>query len=380
MRDAGVVSESRGGGPGSVTRPLMTGPRAAPPPVPPTKAMTPRAPAVAPPSPAVGAPRAAFASTTATAPAKTPAQRKQESEPPPGGWDATDADTVTSFPEPDELPSPTPRNLPPVKASPPPAAGAPATYASPPTAAPATPHSPGTARGPYQTSPGVGVPQGASRTAGTTASAMATGGLGSAMREEVWAIVRAAVEEAMGPLVARQRELEGRVERAERFADAASRGRQAGAGIPNAAPQTAPQGGGGSTATSRLASIPVAFSPSVAPPAFAAPSPLLPRTEIAPASVTNPGMETIPDLAASRSPAMAHPGPRPAMPSLPPTGTYGVTVMESIRPKLDLDAVGDVDIAGFDGGRRKRMVGIAVVIIMLLIIAGVVTMTLASHA
>lgn len=44
-------------------------------------------------------------------------------------------------------------------------------------------------------------------------------GLGTAMREEVWAIVRAAVEEATGPLVTRQRELEARVERAERERD-----------------------------------------------------------------------------------------------------------------------------------------------------------------
>lgn len=205
------------------------------------------------------------------------------------------------------------------------------------------------------------------------------------MREEVWAIVRAAVEEAMGPLVARQRELEARVERAERFADAANRGRPVGAGIPAAAaaPQTAPHAGG-SSAASRLAalpamaSIPVAFS-SVAPPAFAAPAPRLPHLEGAPGSVTSPGMQTIPDLKAA-SPAGGHPpGPRSTMPSLPPTGTYGVTVMESIRPKLNLDAVGEVDIAGFDGGRRKKMVATAVVIIMLVIIASVVTMTLLSH-
>jgi hypothetical protein len=376
-----------------VTRPMPTTPRGAPP-VPPAKPMTPRAPAVAPAvpvAPAVGLPRSPMASTTA----QSTAGKKLDSEPPPGGWDSDeDADTVTSFPEPSELPAPTPRNLPPVKASPAPAAGTPATQASPPTAVPATPHSPGTMRGPYQTSPGVGgppidpavpaaraagaaavaapAPTAAARTAGSAASAMAaSAGLGSAMREEVWAIVRAAVEEAMGPLVARQRELEARVERAERFADAAKGGaRPVGAGIPTSTAHAAPPGAS-SSAASRLAalgpaiSIPVVIGPSIAPVPFTATAPPLPRIEAA------HGSATVPDLKAP------HPvGPRP---SLPPTDSYGVTVMPSMRPSLDLDAVGAVDISGFDGGRRKRMVGRAVVVIMLLIITGVVTMTLLSH-
>jgi hypothetical protein len=99
-----------------------------------------------------------------------------------------------------------------------------------------------------------------------------------------------------------------------------------------------------------ISSIPVAVGPSVAPSPVIARAPALPRIDV-----------------------------NPARGSLPPTGTYGVTVMESIRPGLDLEAVGSVDISGFDGGRRKRMVGRAVVVIMLLIITGVVTMTLLSH-
>jgi hypothetical protein len=63
-----------------------------------------------------------------------------------------------------------------------------------------------------------------------------------------------------------------------------------------------------------------------------------------------------------------------------PAGTYGVTVMPSMRPTLDLASVGAVDISGFDGGRRKRMVGVAVVVIILLIVAGVVTTTVLSHS
>ena len=76
--------------------------------------------------------------------------------------------------------------------------------------------------------------------------------------------------------------------------------------------------------------------------------------------------------------AAAHPvGPRP---TLPPAGSYGVTVMPSMRPSLDLDSVGVVDISGFDGGRSKRRVATAVVVILLLIVASVVTMTLLSHS
>ncbi|HSO40124.1 MAG TPA: hypothetical protein VLT33_46675, partial [Labilithrix sp.] len=268
-------------------------------PVSPAKAMTPRAPAVAPPTPP-----------------PAPVQAKKfDSEPPSGGWDAADADTVTSFPNPSELPAPTPRNLPPVKASPVPAAGVPATQASPPTNVPATPNSPGTVRGPYQTSPGVGGPPPetparapalpAARQA--AASAAAAGGLGSAMREEVWAIVRAAVDEAVSPLLVRNKELEARVERAERFAEAAKGGpRPVGAGIPLAATAVAAPPAGAASAASRLAalgpslpspSIPVTVGPSVAPVAFA-------RAEV------SPGSETVPDLKPA-SPAVAHPvGPR----------------------------------------------------------------------
>ena len=131
--------------------------------------------------------------------------------------------------------------------SPPPAP--PATQASPATAAPgtaapATPASPGTMRGPYPTSPGIGEgapapvvaparavagPTPAARTATASPATPSGAGLGSAMREEVWAIVRAAVEEAMGPVVARQRELEARVERAERGGSAGAAARPASA-------------------------------------------------------------------------------------------------------------------------------------------------------
>jgi hypothetical protein len=182
------------------------------------------------------------------------------------------------------------------------------------------------------------------------------------MREEVWAIVRAAVEEAMGPLVARQRELEARVERAERGGSATASARLQSIG---------PMGG--------PSSIPVAFGPSVAPPAFTAKAaPRVPSFD----NEASSGGTTIPDLKAA--PAYQSGGgdaPQPArgpMLSLPPQG-YGVTVMQSTRPTLDLEGVGPVDVHGFDGGQRKRRVGYAVVVIMLMIIIGVVTMTVLSH-
>jgi hypothetical protein len=187
-----------------------------------------------------------------------------------------------------------------------------------------------------------------------------TAGLGSAMREEVWSIVRAAVDEAIGPLVARQRELEARLERAERSG-----------------------GGAGGGAAARLASIPVTMGGnSAAPPPMpkAAPVPTALGPALLPAAfkpAAEPGLDLGPTPAAKRSaPTSAHPvGPRP---SIPPQG-YGVTVTSIPRASLDLDAVGPVDIEGFDGGRRKRTVARLVVVMMLLLIGGAVTMMILSY-
>jgi hypothetical protein len=336
---------------------------------------SPRAPAVA--ANVAASPRAPAVAAKAQAPVEQGMARRWEDEPASDGWES--ADTVNSFPEPTDLPAPPPRAMPAVQAQPP---GPPATQASPATSAPgtgvpATPVSPGTMRGPYPTSPGIGEgapvavaaaappavptgasagaagvgarggvgPTGAARAATANPATAAHAGLGSAMREEVWAIVRAAVEEAMGPMVARVRELEARLERAER--------------------------GGNTSGAGRSGSIPVAFGPSVAPPAFAAKSPVgLPSFDNDPTAVTHQAGATIPDVkAAGRGPML----------SLPPQG-YGVTVMQSTRPTLDLDAVGAVSIEGFDGGRRKRRVAGAVVAIMLMIIIGAVTMTVISQS
>jgi hypothetical protein len=180
--------------------------------------------------------------------------------------------------------------------------------------------------------------------------------LASAMREEVWAIVRAAVDSATAPLLARQKELEARVERAEREVKARS-------------VQTAPvaQAPAGASAASRLAAI-------APPPATLAAAQQEPfRIEDAPT------VNTLPE-------------PRPRAPSvpvvlgsLPPQGSpqgYGVTVSTIPRPSLDLDNVtlDPHDFAGFDGGRRKKLVVRLIVVVILLGVAAVVISTLLSYS
>jgi hypothetical protein len=136
--------------------------------------------------------------------------------------------------------------------------------------------------------------------------------------------------------------------------------------------------GAGASASARLASL----------GATPAPPPALVATAFHPQSAEASRIEPPPAAAALTAPeparapgtlvvrAAPHPvGPRP---SLAPTG-YGVAVMASMRPSLDMDSVGAVDIEGFDGGRRRKRVGAIVAVLMLLIIAAVVTMTVLSH-
>jgi hypothetical protein len=307
---------------------------------------------VPPPRPApVASPAAAARGASPAADEKPkPKFGRWEEEPESGGWD--NADTVTSFPEPSELPEPTPRMLPPVEPTPPPvraAAAPPATQASPETAVPATPASPGTMRGPYPTAPGVAPPPMPLPVAGArpaNSGAQATTQVAGLGREEVWSIVRAAVEEAVGPLVARQRELEARLERAEKE------------------PARPAAHAGGSTAAARVASVPpTPLGPALMPAVFRPVDSGATNIDLSPAG-------------ASRSGASAHPvGPRP---SGAPQG-YGVSVMPGPRVALDLDAVGPVDVEGFDGGRRKRTVGRIVVVLMLMLIGGAVLMMVLSY-
>ena len=69
-------------------------------------------------------------------------------------------------------------------------------------------------------------------------------------------------------------------------------------------------------------------------------------------------------------------------PSLSPQG-YGVVVVSpAVRASLDLEGVtlGRDEIAGFDGGRKKRMVVKVVAVLMLLIAIAAVTLTIMSHS
>jgi hypothetical protein len=68
--------------------------------------------------------------------------------------------------------------------------------------------------------------------------------------------------------------------------------------------------------------------------------------------------------------------------SLPPQG-YGVVVVPpGPRPSLDLDSatIDPKDFAGFDGGRKKRLVVRAFIVIILLAIVAVVATTLLSYS
>lgn len=159
----------------------------------------------------------------------------------------------------------------------------------------------------------------------TTPLVRTAAGLATTEREEVWSIVRAAVDQAIAPLGARIKDLEARLEKAERAAAAKP----------------------AATATQRLASIPVSVSG------------VPPKMEAIPAS------PAVPDLP---------PG------SLPPTG-FGVAVVpKGPRSSIDLEAiakqpVGDMD---FPGG-SKRLVGRVVVALMLLAVVAAIVMTILSH-
>lgn len=184
---------------------------------------------------------------------------------------------------------------------------------------------------------------------GAAAAALANAapaGMSAAMREEVWTIVRAAVDQAIAPIVTRQKELEAKLAAAQ-------------AAPP---PTLASRAQQPSTATARLASIPVQMGS--VPPA----------PVIVPKAETAPGSSTIPDM---RAPAPSQ--------SIRPKGSpegYGVSVTPSMRPSLDLEGitVGKDEIAAFDGGRKKKRVVKIVAVLMLLIAIAAVTLTILSQS
>lgn len=219
---------------------------------------------------------------------------KKDSEPPlsDSAWDAADADTVTSMPDTPRVSPAAKANVPPPSPSPPPVA----TRSVPPPAV-------------------------------STSPAPQIQGLSAPMREEVWAIVRAAVAEATQPMIAKQRDLEAKLERAEQAKTAAP------------APAPAPRATGNS--------IPVLVGPSLAPPAI--------------------------------RDASAEPAPAAPKLSVPP-GTYGVAVLDPgpQKPAVDTSTVAPFDMPDFGG--KSRMMPKLIAVVILLVVAGVVTLTILSHA
>lgn len=162
----------------------------------------------------------------------------------------------------------------------------------------------------------------------------------SAMREEVWTIVRAAVDQAVAPLGTRIKELETRLERAEKGSVQA---------------KTAPVAAQASSASSRLASIPVTGLSSI-PPAL------------------SPGANT--------SVTFSDADVKSVRPSMPATGLGIVVVPPGPRPAIDLEAIAKqptTDIEWNPAG-NKRLVGRVVVVLMILAVGTAVVLTIMSHS
>lgn len=216
-------------------------------------------------------------------------------------------------------------------------------------------------------------------------------GMPANVREEVWAIVRAAVETATAPLLQKQQDLEVRLERMDREVKALSprppavapppppaaapTASQSAQAIPPAPGVGASSGTSGSSAASKLAaiapatkpmpSIPVTMGSASIPPIAPHPPP---RIEEATIPAMRPRADSAPVSSSGRS--------------LPPQG-YGVVVVPpGPRPSIDLDsvAIGPDDYAAFDGGRKKKIVVRVVIAVLLLVIVGVVLSTILSYA
>jgi hypothetical protein len=261
--------------------------------------------------------------TTAPSVAERPASSPEE--PAAGGWD--DAVTAVGI---DQSKRETPREMP---------------------AARATPVNPVAAVRTEATPAHRVEPVAASMGSASRALDAAMPGLSSAMREQVWAIVRAAVDESIAPLQAKLRDVETKLERAASQPKAA-------APIPAApvTPQPVPP--------PRLASMPpVDSSP---------PGPLTPTAPI----VRAPQAAAIP---ISLAPAAfeAAPVTRPSYHST----SYGIVSTPPGPPPKSIqdaaDEMGAIEIPDF--GRKKRIVGRVVVALMLLVVIGAIVATILSH-
>ena len=161
-----------------------------------------------------------------------PAPTKSEKDlPSDSGWDT--AETVTSLPPEAAAALPIPEAAPTPKGG---IAAPVSSVPSPPTPAPTPTPTPSPAA---MTKSGRSVPPPAASTSpGTTLQ-----NLSAPQREEVWAIVRAAIGEATAPMLSKQRELEERVLRAEQTAANATAARAPANSIPVTGLSIPPEGG-----------------------------------------------------------------------------------------------------------------------------------------
>lgn len=352
MRDSEAVSESRSGGkPAAPKRNSITVP-----PVPPVRPMTPRPAAVA---------------SAGVAPQK--------------------AEIVLSGKPVDDHPpessAPTPRYLPPFDAA----------------ARPAFSSSPTKARPIQHTSLGVGEPL-AVKPGGAESGVPPSEpsavvpkisnrppGLDSSMRAEISAMVQAALQEAMAPFAARERELAAKsqdelavlvrtaVDNA--IASLAVRERELAERLERAERAIAATSAEVTAAVSNLAassnvppSIPVSTAPSIAPARLMPDVPKAPRAASLPPHVS----------AASRAHSSDASRPPRGRANLPVEGERARS-SDATRQAYALQVAegassADIDISAFDGQRRTRMVSRVVMVILLLIMAGVITMTLLSYS
>jgi hypothetical protein len=176
-------------------------------------------------------------------------------------------------------------------------------------------------------------------------------GLSAAMREQVWAIVRAAVDESLAPVQQKLRDVETKLERA---------------------------------ASTKAAPIPVATQHVAQPQRLASLPPVDSSIPPAPAGgaaavIRVPPAAAIPISLAPAATSSIEPAPvtRPSYTST----SYGlVSHPPGPPPKSIADAAAEVALIEIpDFGRKKRIVGRVVVAVMILAVVGAAVATILSH-
>lgn len=201
-------------------------------------------------------------------------------------------------------------------------------------------------------------------------------GMSTATREEVWAIVRAAVQDAIAPVVQQNKELALRLEAAERGLERERAEReqlvaQAREAVAAAASASARPPALASGPHARAgASIPVMLEPSIPPGPIVVPAAKAPRFDDAARLDLTP---TAPRVMPTAKMPVRVPGG-----SIPPTG-LGVVVTPGQSADLDLSKVTVSPLEIPDFGRRRRIMGRVLVALMLMAVAAAVVMTVLSH-